>query len=257
MGQYDEGGLGQDANAANLAATGLLQEVLGKGPETDTGEDDGSDNETSLEDSLHEEAITAAQAPAAEGSSTNDTLTNAAPGENTAPEETALQAADPALPAKPEEMDVAKQRRPTLFARIDFRGDRMLFEEEQQEWNAIYASFRSKSILTGEVIGDGTNTFMLRNPETGLLEETRVRSLVIVQHRVKVLIPQTEAWASGEEMPDFLLAGLRGDVIDYVIISVDKDGGCAIGSRRLAMQKRQRRFLHEGHAPGDVVKCRS
>ena len=147
--------------------------------------------------------------------------------------------------------------RPSFF-QTDFRAlDRDLSPEQMQEWNSIYASYRSKSILTGTVVGVDDNRFEVTNPQTGLPERRTVRSLVIIGYRIKVLIPESEVWAPGEERPDYVMRGMVGAKIDYVVMQVDREGECAIASRRLALAKQRRHFasLRRGHEPGAQLKC--
>lgn len=147
--------------------------------------------------------------------------------------------------------------RPSFF-QTDFRSlDRDLSPEQMQEWNSIYASYRSKSILTGTVVGVDDNRFEVTNPQTGLPERKTVRSLVIIGYRIKVLIPESEVWAPGEERPDYVMRGMVGAKIDYVVMQVDREGECAIASRRLALAKQRRHFasLRRGHEAGTPLKC--
>lgn len=144
------------------------------------------------------------------------------------------------------------------FFQTNFRElDRDLSPEQMQEWNSIYASFRSKSVLTGTVIGVDDNRFEVTNPQTGLPERRTVRSLVIIGYRIKVLIPESEVWAPGEERPDYVMRGMVGAKIDYVVMQVDREGECAIASRRLALVKQRRHFasLRRGHELGAQLKC--
>ena len=144
------------------------------------------------------------------------------------------------------------------FFQTDFRSlDRNLSPEQMQEWNSIYASYRSKSILTGTVVGVDDNRFEVRSPRTGLPERRTVRSLVIIGYRIKVLIPESEVWTPGEERPDYVMRGMVGAKIDYVVMQVDREGECAIASRRLALAKQRRHFasLRRGHEPGAQLKC--
>lgn len=147
--------------------------------------------------------------------------------------------------------------RPSFF-QTDFRSlDRDLSPEQMQEWNSIYASYRSKSILTGTVVGVDDNRFEVTNPQTGLPERRTVRSLVIIGYRIKVLIPESEVWDPGEERPDYVMRGMVGAKIDYVVMQVDREGECAIASRRLALAKQRRHFasLRRGHEAGAQLKC--
>lgn len=195
------------------------------------------------------------------------------PGENDPPAEAAEEAAP--TPEEPKPIpDTPKARTPAKRAGIeaerlqaqrradffhtDFKElDRDLSPEQLQEWQAIYASYRSQSILTGEVTGVDTNTVIFQDPETGQTELRTIRSLVIISYRVKVIIPETEIWAAGEERPDHVTRSLVGAKMEYVILEVDRAGECAIASRKLAMQKQRRRFraLHAGES-GVRVPCR-
>lgn len=147
--------------------------------------------------------------------------------------------------------------RPSFF-QTNFRElDRDLSPEQMQEWNSIYASFRSKSVLTGTVVGVDDNRFEVTNPQNGLPERRTVRSLVIIGYRIKVLIPESEVWAPGEERPDYVMRGMVGAKIDYVVMQVDREGECAIASQRLALAKQRRHFasLRRGHEAGAQLKC--
>ena len=70
--------------------------------------------------------------------------------------------------------------------------DRDLTEPERQEWNNIYASFRSKSVLTGKIIGIEAHAFNVQNRETGQVERWRIYCAAVIAYKVKVLIPETE-----------------------------------------------------------------
>lgn len=136
--------------------------------------------------------------------------------------------------------------------------DRDLTEQERQEWNDIYASFRAKSVLTGRIIGVDGQAFNVRNRETGQVERRTMYCAVIIAYRVKVLIPETEMWMPGEERPTHVLRNMSGAEIDYVILDVDREGGVAIGSRRMGAMIKQRAFdtARGGHEPGEKLACR-
>ena len=72
--------------------------------------------------------------------------------------------------------------------------DKDLSEEQQKEWNAIYASWRAGSILTGRVVGVDTTTITLPNKKTGKPERVAINCLVVISYRVKVLIPEQQVW---------------------------------------------------------------
>lgn len=136
--------------------------------------------------------------------------------------------------------------------------DRNLTEEERQEWNDIYASYRSKSVLTGKIIGVEGHPFNVRNRETGQVERRTMYCAAIISYRVKVLIPETEMWMPGEERPVHVLRNLSGAEIDYVILDVDRQGGVAIASRRMAAMIQRHAFdtARNGHEPGERLTCR-
>lgn len=136
--------------------------------------------------------------------------------------------------------------------------DRDLTEEEREEWNAIYASYRSKSLLTGRITGIDTHSFTVRNRETGQIERRRMQCAVIISYRVKVLVPETEVWMPGQERPAYVLRNMTGAEIDYTILDVDREGGVAIGSRRMAMLARRHFFdaARNGHELGEKLTCR-
>lgn len=138
------------------------------------------------------------------------------------------------------------------------RLDRDLTEQERQEWNDIYASFRAKSVLTGKVIGVDGHTFNVRNRETGALERRVMHCAVIIQYRVKVLIPETEMWVPGQERPSHVLRSMTGAEIGYTILDVDRKGGVAIASRRMAAVSLCRAFdnVRGGHFIGERLPCR-
>lgn len=146
---------------------------------------------------------------------------------------------------------------PTNFYQADFRHlDRELTEPERQEWNSIYASFRSQSILSGTVVGVDQNELPVKNKD-GKVEMRVINSLVVIGYRVKILIPENAVWVNGEERGTFLMRGMIGATVDYVVINVDREGEVALASRALALVKRRRAFS-SGRAlvrPGDTVDC--
>ena len=135
--------------------------------------------------------------------------------------------------------------------------DRNLSPEQQQEWSSIYASYRSKSILRGAVVGVDETTFELRNRETGEIERKTMTSLIVIDYRVKVLIPETEMWMPGEERPNHVLRSMVGCQIDYVVMEIDREGDCAIASRRTALSAKRHFFTTSrvAHSDGDRLKC--
>lgn len=148
--------------------------------------------------------------------------------------------------------------RPSLLSLDLNKLDEGLTEEEREEWNAIYASYRSKSILTGQITGIDSHSFSVRSRETGRIERRRMLCAVIISYRAKVLIPETEMWLPGQEKPSHVLRNMSGAEIDYTILDVDREGGVAIGSRRMAVLA-QRHFFDAakgGRKLGERLTCR-
>jgi len=163
-----------------------------------------------------------------------------------------------ALAARNDSKQLAKAAPgPANFYQADFRHlDRGLTEQERQEWNDIYASFRSQSILTGTVVGVDQNELPVKD-KNGKVEMRVINSLVVIGYRVKVLIPENAVWFKGEERGTFLMRGMIGATVDYVIINIDREGEVALASRGLALVKRRRAFS-TGRAvagSGSVVDC--
>ena len=54
------------------------------------------------------------------------------------------------------------------FYDLDFRAlDQDLSPEQRQEWNTIYASFRSRSVMRGTIIGVDPHSMTVRSAQTG------------------------------------------------------------------------------------------
>lgn len=144
------------------------------------------------------------------------------------------------------------------FYQLDFHElDRSLTPEEQQEWNAIYASYRGRSVLTGTVVGIDLHAIRVRDRDTGELRRQEMYCAIVIPFRVRILIPEAEMWPKGEERPGFVLRNIVGAKLDVVIIHVDREAGFAIGSRRMALNSRRYYFANRPNLnkPGTRVKC--
>ena len=153
----------------------------------------------------------------------------------------------------PDELNLTRLR----FYETDFKAlDYSLTEKEQAEWNAIYASYRSSSILSGEIIGVEGVPLPDGEDEDGTDGKKEMPCLTVVQYRVKVLIPEPFVWKEGDERETYVLGHMAGAKIDYIITGVDREGQCAVASRALAME-RQRWHAHRvrGVQEGDIVDC--
>lgn len=162
--------------------------------------------------------------------------------------------AEMAAEEKPSE---ASEPEKNSFYDLDFRAlDQDLSPEQRQEWNTIYASFRSRSVMRGIIIGVDPHTMTVRNAQTGQAETKRMYCAVIVPFRVRILIPENEMWAENEERPAFVLRNMAGALVDFVVTHVDREAGFAIASRRLALHSRRYFFSTQPlHQPGSRVPC--
>lgn len=88
------------------------------------------------------------------------------------------------------------------FFALDLRElDESLTPEERVEWDNIYASFRSGSLMRGRIIG---MEHMPRpeadhDPEAADSEGTDMPCMIVLPYRVKILIPEPFFWWPGEE----------------------------------------------------------
>jgi len=147
----------------------------------------------------------------------------------------------------------------TSFYDVDYNEmDRDLSPEQLREWTSIYASYRSRTPLTGIVVGVDTHRLAVRNPETGETETREIQCLVLMDFRVKVIIPQPEIWYQPDApFPDYVVRRMVGAKIDYVITNVDREGECAIASRRMALGYARNRFFRDRqrNEPGRILQC--
>jgi len=116
--------------------------------------------------------------------------------------------------------------------------DKDLTEEQQRAWNAIYASYRSASILRGRILGIDSKTIPVKKSRRKIEEKT-VYFLVVVYYRIKIIIPEEEVWHN-ENQPPHVLRSMIGAEIDFVITNIDREGECCVASRRMAMDIRRK-----------------
>lgn len=128
--------------------------------------------------------------------------------------------------------------------------DKDLTEEERAEWNAIYASYRARSILTGRIVGPE----LFRDPKCPETV-TNELCLAIIGYRVKVVIPQRELWFEHEKRPDYVLNSMLGAEVDYVITHIDRENGWCVGSRKLAMLIRRKQTRRNPPEVGELIPC--
>ena len=132
----------------------------------------------------------------------------------------------------------------TAFAELD----RNLSDEEREEWNAIYASFSSRSLLRNTVVGLESIPF-----PTDEDAEQELTCMVVMRHLVKVLIPLPLFWLEPTGINPNSVIGAE---IDYIIIGVDREGECAVAARSLALEQQRWHALNvQRISGGDVVSA--
>ena len=140
---------------------------------------------------------------------------------------------EPVLAEEGSEEPVKSDRQ--RFFELNFRElDRRLTPEERQEWNSIYASYRSRSALSGNIIGVDRLSLMVYNAETDEMEREDMYCAIVVPYRVRIVIPASEMWDDGMERPSFVLRNMVGARISFIVTKVDREGGFAIASRKRA-----------------------
>ena len=135
--------------------------------------------------------------------------------------------------------------------------DRDLSPLQKREWTDIYSSFRAGTPLSGVIAGKEEINLTVANAETGKPERINVLCFTVINYRVKILIPETELWSGGRVLKRYVTSHMVGANIRYVITSIDREGECAIASRRLAMEQKRYAFAHArtGNKEGDIVQC--
>jgi len=133
--------------------------------------------------------------------------------------------------------------------------DKKLTQEEKNEWNAIYASYRSGSVITGRVAGVDYHNFEIKSPKKKKVEQQSLRCLITMQYRVKVIIPETDVWM--EPMgSSYVLHSMCGADIEYVITYIDRENGFAVASRKVALEKLQYAISRKRTLIGKTVEVK-
>ena len=134
--------------------------------------------------------------------------------------------------------------------------DKNLTEAERDEWQAIYASYRGRSLISGEVAGVDLHKFDLLPEGKRKAVPTTVRCLIIIKYRVKVIIPETEVFIEKLDTGYHILHSMCGADIDYVITHIDRAEGFAIASRKLALEQIRRANSRRQYKEGQIVDAK-
>lgn len=131
--------------------------------------------------------------------------------------------------------------------------DRFLTEPEREEWNAIYASYRSGSVMNGTVVGVDLHEFNVVPKGKKRAEKKSIRCLIVIQYRVKIIIPETEVFLIDRSTGYHILHSMCGAKVSYVITNIDRESGFALASRKLALEKIQRANFRRMAKVGEMV----
>lgn len=131
--------------------------------------------------------------------------------------------------------------------------DKNLTDEERNEWQAIYASFRGQSVISGEVAGvDLHELNIVLKGEAKFVWKT-VRCLININYRVKVIIPETEVFIEELDTGYHILHSMCGAKVDYVITHIEREAGFAIAYRKLALETIRRANSRRRYKEGKIV----
>lgn len=135
--------------------------------------------------------------------------------------------------------------------------DKDLTAEEQAEWQAIYASYRSGSVMRGEAAGVDYHEFeFVPNGQKRTVKQ-KLRCMIIIPYRVKIIIPETEMFLIPMPEGGYVLHSMCGAKLDYVITYIDRENNFAVASRKTALEKMQkatnRRNIADRIVEADVV----
>lgn len=131
--------------------------------------------------------------------------------------------------------------------------DKDLTLPEKEEWQAIYASYRSGSVVSGGVAGVDLHEFKIVPEGKKKAVVQTVRCLIVIKYRVKIIIPETEVFLEDFDAGYHILHSMCGANVNYVITYIDREAGFAVASRKLALEKMQRAASRRRMQEGQVV----
>lgn len=131
--------------------------------------------------------------------------------------------------------------------------DKDLTEGEKAEWQAIYASYRSGSIIAGEVVGVDLHEFNIVPEGKKKAVRKSVRCLIIIKYRIKIIIPETEVFLDDFDSGYHILHSMCGTTVNYVITYIDREAGFAVASRKLALVKIRAATARRGLEAGQII----
>lgn len=117
--------------------------------------------------------------------------------------------------------------------------DKELTPEERAEWQAIYASYRSESIIRGEAVGVDFHEFEFIPEGKKRPVKQNIKCVIVISYRIKIIIPETEMFLNPLFNGKFVYHTLCGSQLDYIVTHIDREGGFAVASRKKALEKLQ------------------
>lgn len=164
----------------------------------------------------------------------------------------------PVIAEEPQEESAPVLSDRQQFFSLDFNAiDRDLTAEEHDEWNAIYASYRGRSVLSGKVIGIDRYTLPTRSGESDDETQSEMFCAIVIPYRVRIIIPATEMWYDDHIPPDFVFRSMVGANINFIITRVEREAGFALASRKAAMRNQRYYFARRPalNSAGAKIKC--
>ena len=135
--------------------------------------------------------------------------------------------------------------------------DKDLTPEERDEWQAIYASYRSHSVMRGEAAGVDYHEFEFIPEGKKKSVKEKLRCVIVILYRIKIIIPEPEMFLISVPDGGYVLHSMCGAKLDFVITHIDRENDFAIASRKIALEKMQkaanRRKLMDRVLDTDVV----
>lgn len=132
--------------------------------------------------------------------------------------------------------------------------DRNLSVQERSEWQSIYASYRSGSVMTGSVVGVDEHIFKtVPEGKTRAVRRT-VRCLIVIPYRVKIIIPDNEIFLDEGEFQPPVIQSICGADISFIVTAVDRENGVAVASRKQALEQIRRVNARRRITEGQVVE---
>lgn len=134
--------------------------------------------------------------------------------------------------------------------------DKNLTEQEKAEWHAIYASYRSGSVISGDVVGVDLHEFKFVPKGKKRAVSQSVRCLIIINYRVKIIIPENEVFLEDFDSGYHILHSMYGTSVDYVITYIDREAGFAVASRKRVLTKLRSVTARHGLKAGQIIEVK-